>query len=125
MFLHAVQPGPASRSYGLAVAQLAGVPREVITRARRYLGELEAQAARHAALAAGPQAELPFGPSSATEAVTDLPSASVPGAAAAATAAADPAALQLRERLRAVDPDALSPRAALDLVYELRRLARD
>ena len=62
VFLHAVQPGPASRSYGLAVAQLAGVPREVIGDARRYLAELEAQAARHAAAAAGPQGELAFDP---------------------------------------------------------------
>ncbi len=109
VFLHAVQPGPASRSYGLAVAQLAGVPREVIGEARRYLAELEAQAARHAASAAGPQGELAF----------DRP--------AAAPAAALPAehALALRERLLALDPDALTPREALGLVYELRALCRD
>ncbi|MBS0396978.1 MAG: DNA mismatch repair protein MutS, partial [Proteobacteria bacterium] len=41
VFLHAVKPGPASRSYGLQVARLAGVPREVIAAARRYLGALE------------------------------------------------------------------------------------
>src|SRR5262249_23646286 len=41
VFLHAVKDGPASRSYGLAVAQLAGVPREVIAAAREYLGALE------------------------------------------------------------------------------------
>ena len=113
VFLHAVQPGPASRSYGLAVAQLAGVPREVIGQARRYLGELEAQAARHAALAAGPQAELPFGPA--------------PAMAAAGTNVEDvddEVAAKLRARLRELDPDGLAPRAALDLVYELTRLAR-
>jgi DNA mismatch repair protein MutS len=43
VFLHAVKPGPASRSYGLAVAQKAGVPKAVIEAARGYLGELESQ----------------------------------------------------------------------------------
>jgi DNA mismatch repair protein MutS len=43
VFLHAVKPGPASRSYGLAVAQKAGVPREVIQTARTYLEKLEKQ----------------------------------------------------------------------------------
>jgi DNA mismatch repair protein MutS len=107
VFLHAVQPGPASRSYGLAVAQLAGVPREVIARARQYLGELEAQAARHAAANAGPQGELAFGPP--------------PDAAAAQS----PAEARLGARLREIDPDGLTPRTALDLVYELARLARE
>jgi DNA mismatch repair protein MutS len=41
VFLHAVKPGPASRSYGLQVAQKAGVPREVIESARGYLERLE------------------------------------------------------------------------------------
>ncbi len=45
VFLHAVKDGPASRSYGLAVAQLAGVPREVIAAAREYLAALESGAA--------------------------------------------------------------------------------
>ena len=43
VFLHAVKEGPASRSYGLQVAQLAGVPRNVIAQARRYLEALESQ----------------------------------------------------------------------------------
>src|ERR1700749_2226397 len=43
VFLHAVKDGPASRSYGLQVAQLAGVPRDVIGQARQYLEALEAQ----------------------------------------------------------------------------------
>jgi DNA mismatch repair protein MutS len=41
VFLHAVKAGPASRSYGLQVAQKAGVPREVIETARRYLERIE------------------------------------------------------------------------------------
>ncbi|MFO1427367.1 MAG: hypothetical protein U1F11_10450 [Steroidobacteraceae bacterium] len=60
VFLHAVRPGPASRSHGLAVAQLAGVPREVIAQARRYLEQLERGARRSAA--AGPQQALPLDP---------------------------------------------------------------
>jgi DNA mismatch repair protein MutS len=102
VFLHAVKEGPASRSYGLAVAQLAGVPREVITAARRYLTTLESQRDAQAA-AATPQAALPFG-------------------APAAPAAREPSALE--QRLAGLDPDALTPRAALELVYELQRLAK-
>ena len=107
VFLHAVQPGPASRSYGLAVAQLAGVPREVIADARRYLAELEAQAARHAAAAAGPQGELAFDPPAP-------PVAGVDGRAA-----------RVEARLLELDPDGLTPRDALSLVYELRQLYRE
>ena len=51
VFLHAVKEGPASRSYGLAVAQLAGVPREVIAAAREYLVALEKGATGPAAMA--------------------------------------------------------------------------
>ena len=46
VFLHAVKPGPASQSYGLQVAQLAGVPRPVIDSAREYLTKLGAAAPR-------------------------------------------------------------------------------
>src|SRR6185295_644021 len=49
VFLHAVREGPANRSYGLQVAQLAGVPREVIAQARKYLEALESQRDRTAA----------------------------------------------------------------------------
>jgi DNA mismatch repair protein MutS len=107
VFLHAVQPGPASRSYGLAVAQLAGVPREVIGDARRYLAELESQAARQAAAAAGPQGELAFDP----------PPAAGP--------LVDERAARVQARLLDLDPDGLTPRDALALVYELRQLCED
>jgi DNA mismatch repair protein MutS len=107
VFLHAVQPGPASRSYGLAVAQLAGVPREVIGDARRYLAQLEAQAARHAAAASGPQGELAFDP----------PPPAAPEV--------DERAARVQARLLEADPDGLTPRAALSLVYELQQLYRD
>jgi DNA mismatch repair protein MutS len=100
VFLHAVKEGPANRSYGLAVAKLAGVPAPVITAARRYLAELEAQRDAHAGKSS-PQGALPF----------DAPPASTP---------ATPDAL--REKLASIDPDAFSPREAHHLLYELRKL---
>ena len=106
VFLHAVREGPANRSYGLAVAQLAGVPREVIAAARRYLQALEDQRDAHAA-AATPQAALPF----------DVPAPS--------PAHVVPAPSPLEQRLAAIDPDQLTPREALQLLYELRQIARD
>jgi DNA mismatch repair protein MutS len=95
IFLHAVKDGPANRSFGLQVAQLAGVPRAVIARAREYMRQLEAQGTLRLTSAAA-QGELPLG-------------------------AADPAAQELLDTLRALDPDALTPRAALELAYELKR----
>jgi len=113
VFLHAVKEGPASRSYGLAVAQLAGVPREVIAAAREYLAVLEkggASAApetgvtrtRSRSAAPTPQAQLPLEP----------PAPPPP----------DPRLQELEAALRAVNADDLTPRAALDLVYKLRAL---
>jgi DNA mismatch repair protein MutS len=97
VFLHAVKEGPASRSYGLQVAQLAGVPREVILRAREYLNALESQ--RDAQKQAGAQGELPL-------------------FAAPSASAADPVRVALGE----LDPDSLSPKAALEAIYSLRAL---
>ena len=102
VFLHEVRDGPASQSYGLAVAQLAGVAPAVVKRARALLVQLEERAA-------GARPQL------------DLFAAGAPAAAAPEVEVAhDP----LRERLEAVEVDALTPRAALDLLYELRELAR-
>ncbi len=56
VFLHHVLPGPASQSYGLAVAQLAGVPSEVIVRAREHLSRLEDTALPHEAPTPAPKA---------------------------------------------------------------------
>jgi DNA mismatch repair protein MutS len=101
-----VKEGPASRSYGLAVARLAGVPQPVIAAARKYLAALEAQRDAKAEALPSPQQALPF---------HDEP--------AAGTAAAEPQPDPLRERLASLDPDALSPREAHALLYELRSLA--
>ncbi len=97
-FLYGVRSGPARQSYGLEVAKLAGVPERVIERARIYLRELESR--RHAP---EPQADL----------FAEEPAPPAP--------AIDP----LRERLDAINPDDLSPREALDLVYELLKLLRE
>jgi DNA mismatch repair protein MutS len=96
VFLHAVEEGPANRSYGLQVAQLAGVPGTVIRAARRRLAELEDQA-----LSRGPQQDLFATGTRAEEApVSEHP------------------ALQA---LRGFDPDAMSPRDALDALYRLKQ----
>jgi DNA mismatch repair protein MutS len=98
VFLHAVREGPANRSYGLAVAKLAGVPGPVIAAARRYLAQLEAQ--RDAVAASpSPQGSLPFG----------APPPPPPPDA-------------LRDRLDGIDPDSLSPREAHALIYVLKDL---
>ncbi len=96
VFLHRVQPGPASRSYGLQVAALAGVPAAVLALASERLAALGEMPAAPAHLPP-PQRQLGlFEPQ--------------PGQA-------------LLDRLAQIDPDQMAPRAALDLLYELRALA--
>jgi len=111
VFLHAVKEGPASRSYGLQVAQLAGVPREVIAQARQYLEALEAQRDRAAEGNSNGSAQK------------DLFASMAPSRAPAARVAElPPATDEIRAALEALDPDELSPRAALDALYKLRSL---
>jgi DNA mismatch repair protein MutS len=100
VFLHSVEEGPASQSYGIQVAQLAGIPGSVVRAAKRQLTELEAFAASR-----NPQADL-FAPSMPEPALPDEE---------------HPALLALRE----TNPDALSPKQALDLVYQLSRMAQE
>jgi DNA mismatch repair protein MutS len=97
VFLHAVEAGPASQSYGIQVAALAGVPPAVLREAKRRLVELENREA-----AAGPQPDL-------FAAVLPAPTFEAP-------------AHPLAEALQQIDPDALSPREALDQLYALKRL---
>ncbi|MGZ5201445.1 MAG: DNA mismatch repair protein MutS [Telluria sp.] len=110
VFLHAVQDGPASQSYGLQVAQLAGVPPAVIRAARRHLARLEAQAVDGTA-----QLDL-FAPAPCADPTDDA-------APLAAAPAHQPEHDRLRELLDAIDPDALTPREALERLYDLKRLA--
>jgi DNA mismatch repair protein MutS len=100
IFLHAVKPGPASQSYGLHVAELAGVPRDVVERAREYLLRLEKH--QQALLPASPQTEIRFEPA----------------------AGPTPEQQTVLDKLAALEVDNLTPRAALDLLYELARLTR-
>jgi len=101
VFLHAVEDGPANRSYGLQVAKLAGVPADTVRQARAYLARLDQFNARRDG-----QHDLFAAPDAPT-------TRDAPGDARAAIAL---------ERLAALDPDALSPREALQALYELRRL---
>ncbi|CAB3765567.1 DNA mismatch repair protein MutS [Paraburkholderia solisilvae] len=112
VFLHAVNEGPANQSYGLQVAQLAGVPAAVIRAARKHLAHLEQQSAAQPA----PQLDL-FAPPPLLQ---DADDDDQPDSAAALS---DPASDAIVERLRAIDPNGLRPRDALDLLYELHELA--
>ncbi|HEX9390052.1 MAG TPA: DNA mismatch repair protein MutS [Usitatibacteraceae bacterium] len=97
VFLHKLEPGPANQSYGLQVAQLAGVPKSIVRIARKQLGELEqSQAGRH------PQGDLFSN------------AAPVPDAA-------HPAIAELAE----LNPDEMSPKEALDALYRLKNLSQN
>ena len=102
VLLHELADGPADRSYGIAVAKLAGLPPQVVARAKTVLEKLEKGRAETGGLAAG---------------LGDLPLFS------AALDAAEAKVDALRDKLTGLDIDALSPRAALDLLYELKRAA--
>jgi DNA mismatch repair protein MutS len=112
VFLHELQAGPASRSYGVQVARLAGMPPSLIRQARSALDALEAQQKQHddqidlfaqlggSALPLSPEIDMPQldqGQTSATP--------------------AESATLALLAR---IDPDALTPREALDALYQLK-----
>jgi len=98
IFLHALREGPANQSYGLQVASLAGVPRVVIERARERLRELEDAAQRHSQRQSTQLSLFP---------PEDCRPQPHPALAA----------------LRALDPDSLSPREALERLFSLRELA--
>ncbi|AGG89717.1 MULTISPECIES: DNA mismatch repair protein MutS [Rhodanobacter] len=98
VFMHAVKEGPANRSFGLQVAALAGLPKSVIADAKRTLAELERGMHLHAST-----------PAPAAESSPQL----------GLFAPAQPSAAE--RMLEAIDPDALSPREALELLYRLKR----
>ena len=95
VFLHSVKAGPANQSYGLQVASLAGVPNDVIRRAKTYLKTLESQQAQ---MTQNPQGQLAL---SVDEPAEDD---------------------GLRDAVDALDPDAMSPRDALAAIYKLKDL---
>jgi DNA mismatch repair protein MutS len=104
VFMHAVKEGPANRSFGLQVAALAGLPKAVIADAKQTLAELERSQHRaatkpaHASGSASPQPDL----------FAALP--------------ANPRLAKLVETIREIDPDALTPRDALEALYRMKVL---
>jgi DNA mismatch repair protein MutS len=100
VFLHEVVPGTADRSYGIHVAELAGLPKIVIARAKEVRKALEDGREGHKPLAR----------------IDDLP------LFADRAAAPEPARDALREAVAAANPDALTPKEALELIYALKRL---
>jgi DNA mismatch repair protein MutS len=102
VLLHEVAEGPADRSYGIAVARLAGLAPAVVARAKSVLAKLEEGRDATGGIAAGLD-ELPL------------------FAAAEPEASADP----LAEALEGIDPDRMSPREALEALYYLKRLAAE
>src|SRR2546423_277859 len=103
VFLHEVLPGSADRSYGIQVAKLAGLPAPVIARAKSVLAKLEAQDRGQTARALA----------------DDLPLFAVPSRAAIEPALPSEAE-QLMEAVRALHPDEMSPRDALEALYALK-----
>jgi len=99
VFMHAVKEGPANRSFGLQVAALAGLPKSVIADARRTLAELERGMHQHASM-----------PAPAAESSPQL----------GLFAPAQPSAAE--RALEQIDPDALTPREALEALYHLKQL---
>jgi DNA mismatch repair protein MutS len=99
VFLHSIQEGPASKSYGLQVAKLAGIPTEVVNAAKSKLSELEQES-----------------PTAATKALnTRINTApSQPDMFA-------PMVSVVESKLANINPDDLSPRQALELLYELKK----
>ncbi|MGY2733494.1 DNA mismatch repair protein MutS [Sphingomonas sp. UYP23] len=104
VLLHEVSEGPADRSYGLAVARLAGLPPATIARAKAVLSKLEAGRAKTGGLAAG---------------LDDLP------LFAAALEVAEEQCDAIRAAVETLDVDALTPREALETLYRLKALARE
>ena len=103
VLLHELAPGPADRSYGIAVARLAGLPPGVLARAKSVLAKLEAGRDATGGIAAG---------------LDDLP-------LFAAAAPPEPAPDPLAAALAGIDPDTLSPRDALEALYVLKRLTTE
>lgn len=98
VFLHEVVDGPADRSYGVAVARLAGLPREVIARANDILKKLESDRRRQGVIE-----DLPLFASPAVDDIAPAPDA-------------------LRAAMKEIDPDSLTPKDALAAIYRLKSL---
>ncbi|HEY4134485.1 MAG TPA: DNA mismatch repair protein MutS [Alphaproteobacteria bacterium] len=107
VFLHEIGPGAADRSYGIHVAKLAGLPAAAVLRAEEVLASLEEGGKTKAV----------------NQLAEDLPLFSATVAAAKPAAPDEPS--EIERKLARVNPDDLTPRGALDLLYELRGLLPD
>jgi DNA mismatch repair protein MutS len=103
VLLHEVADGAADRSYGIAVAKLAGLPPKVVARAKSVLAKLEAGRDATGGIAAG---------------LDDLPLFAI-------AAEPEPARDALATELEGIDPDGMSPRDALEALYRLKRMAAE
>lgn len=111
VFLHQIQPGPAGKSYGIAVAKLAGLPNRALKAAQKYLDELESQAAD-----AQPQLDIfNLAPEGRGGSDTGTPADDDAGSRSDGI---------LTETLNRLDPDKLTPLEALSELYRLKELAR-
>ena len=128
VFLHAVQEGPASQSYGLQVAQLAGVPRDVIQLAKGRLEQLEAgeMASTQVVVTAPAEVKEPE-PDSKAELQASAPKKGGRRKVGTISPQTDLFALPTHpvvEELDELDPDNLTPREALNLLYHLKAMAK-
>jgi len=102
VFLHRVQPGKASKSYGIHVARMAGLPRSVISRAMTLLKEYESRQ------------QQPFQQTSFLQSVAEAPLYQEPDPRSAL-------ALTIYEELAQLTPDAMTPQQALNLLFEIKQ----
>lgn len=102
VFLHRIEAGPASRSYGLQVAKLAGLPQQLIRQAQKRLDQLEEEKSR---------SELQLGLFGTEQATSESTGPALPESVE-----------MLLEKLQSIDPEALSPREAMNQLFELKQL---
>jgi DNA mismatch repair protein MutS len=100
VFLHIVQEGPANKSYGLQVAQLAGIPRKVIDEAKQKLAQLE---------------------NYSEAADFELKRSGILSQDRICETAPNPRLTQLEQKLQAIDPNNLSPKEALEVLFDLKK----
>ena len=114
VFMHSVQEGAASKSYGLAVAALAGVPKPVITMAKQRLAHLEELSAQTRNVNDSPQADLLFAEPISQNSAEISPLAEVKL----------PEESPLEKALAEIEPDELAPRQALEALYQLKKILK-
>ena len=114
VFMHSVQEGAASKSYGLAVAALAGVPKPVITMAKQRLAHLEELSAKTRNVNDSPQADLLFAELISQNSAEISPLAEVKL----------PEESPLEKALAEIEPDELTPRQALEALYQLKKILK-